>query len=376
MQDNNEVRGRNRNRVNKRPLTFIKLSTQFENVGDCLINRELVRLIAEFSDLVLDVRGCPTEFVDQIIDGLDPNRVKPTHWLFYPKMLLARIQQRRCYWFFTPGGITGNGGSSNAIRSWLTDLPLVLAKFLGVRGCQMGASFSSMSESHLRTWRKRRRYLELFSPRDSQSAQYLESHGISCDPCIPDLAFLIFRQPIQAETEIEASNPIGCFSIRTDQYPEQLGDFLKIMQGMEPRITWRSIFQVGRDEPGMRTIRMELIRKGIAVDELVDLHSNIESSLAYYRTTPFVLSNRLHVLLMAASQGARIMAVVGRKGGEKLEGILNDLGLGEAILRTEDFQPELPFTPQGVKVCGEKNREAIREAFRKLFNDKQMPKSR
>ena len=100
MQDNNEVRGRNRNLVNKRPLTLIKLSTLFENIGDCLINRELVRLIVEFSDLVPDNRRYSTEIVNQLIDGLDPDSVKSPHWLFYPKMLLARIQQRRCYWFF------------------------------------------------------------------------------------------------------------------------------------------------------------------------------------------------------------------------------------------------------------------------------------
>lgn len=360
--------------MNKRPLTFIKLSTQFENVGDCLINRELVRLVAEFSDLALDIRGCPTEFVNQIIDGLDPCRAKSTRWLFYPKMLFARAQQRPCYWFLTPGGITGNGRSSSSIRRWITDLPLVLAKSIGVRLCQLGASFSGMSESHLRTWRKRRSYLDLCSPRDSQSAKYLQSHGISCDPCIPDLAFSLFARPIATKSKTETTDPIGCFSIRTDQYPEQLEDFLRIMHCMDPQITWRSIFQVSRDEPGMKTIRTELIGKGLAVDELIDLHSNIESSLAFYRTTPFVISNRLHVLLMAASQGARVLAVVGRKGGEKLEGILNDLGLGEAILRPQDCQPERPFTPRGVHICGAKNREAIRDAFRKLFNDQPISK--
>ena len=360
--------------MKKRPLTFIKLSTQFENVGDCLINRELVRLAAEFSDLVLDIRGCPTEFVKQIMDGLEPCRAKSTRWLFYPEMLFARAQQRPCYWFLTPGGITDNGGSSGAFRRWIIDLPLVLAKFMGVRLCQLGASFSGMSESHLRIWRKRRRYLEVCSPRDSQSKKYLESHGIPCDSCIPDLAFNLFCHPTSTETKKEPTIPIGCFSIRTDQYPKQLEDFLKIMCYLDPQIAWRSVFQVGRDEPGMKTIRQKLIGDGLAVDELVDLHSNIETALDFYRTTPLVISNRLHVLLMAASQGARILAVVGSKGGDKLEGLLNDLGLEEAILRPQDCQPERPFTPRGVHVCGAKNREAIHDAFRSLFNDQPISK--
>lgn len=58
---------------------------------------------------------------------------------------------------------------------------------------------------------------------------------------------------------------------------------------------------------------------------------------------------------MAASQGARILALTSGPGGTKLEGILRDLGLETAIIGQQaGLWPGMPVT--GTEQCRELNR--------------------
>ena len=74
-----------------------------------------------------------------------------------------------------------------------------------------------------------------------------------------------------------------------------------------------------------------------------------------------MVSNRLHVLLMAASQGARILAVTDGPGGAKLEGILGDLGL-QAAATTSARLAEGRADDLGVALDGTGQRARLRHA--------------
>ena len=52
-------------------ITFFSPKTQFENVGDALINRELIRLASDNSSVVLDVSRCPLDFVEDLSVNFD-----------------------------------------------------------------------------------------------------------------------------------------------------------------------------------------------------------------------------------------------------------------------------------------------------------------
>lgn len=370
-----------------RPISFVKVTTQYENVGDCLINRELLRLLAERSDVYLDTKSCPAEFAKQLQSVL--TQTGPNHKIlqgsFYAAMLRARLQRRECFWFLMPGGITGNGKNGSSFKTWATDLPLRINHALGVKICQVGASFGNMSSQHLNVWRQRRNFFSVFSPRDSLSAEYLIAHGIPCDPCIPDLAFNIFQDPPSHRPDRPLSSTSaeqqlnGCFSFRTDQAPEQeayvRSEMQNLCESLGSHIRWKPIAQVRRDLPGMQALSNHLLQLKLNVESVADIHHDIESCLAFYRSVDFVVSNRLHVLLMAASQGARILALTGTKPGDqssgaKLRGLLMDLGLEQAILdQNNSTKNNLNLHKHpGFVVPASQQRIRLRQAFDALLS--------
>jgi hypothetical protein len=354
-----------------RPLSFVRLATQFENAGDCLINRELVRLLAERGEVFLDVGRCPEWFAREVASAAAEGRLRRDGRPFYLEMLLARMRGRRCLWFLMPGAVSGGLKVSGGVPPWVRDLPLRFASSLGVRICQIGASFGGISEDHLAVWRQRRRHLSVLSPRDTISAGYLERNGVRCDPCIPDLAFNLFGG---AELPMESPGGRGhaaAYSFRTDQYPQQAdevtGVLAAICRSAGREVRWMPVVQVARDLGGMETLRTRLVSLGIEGTPVMDCHRDIEACFRFYRGVSLVVSNRLHVLLMAASQGARILAVTGGPTGAKIEGVFRDLGMGEVLVDPQSPRDISSAKRVGYTVEGQAKRDQLRQAFDALF---------
>jgi polysaccharide pyruvyl transferase WcaK-like protein len=251
-------------------------------------------------------------------------------------MLMARLRGRRCFWFLVPGHKTLGSRPVSPLSAWMRDLPLLLASAFGVRICQLGASFDGLSATQLKAWTRRRRRLFVLSPRDSISANYLESRGIRCDPCIPDLAFNLFVHASPHHDRRAGPDRAVCISFRTDQYAGQENDAMSVARAVwraTPCDTrWTAVAQVARDACPMQAILRRLKESQLEIEPVLDLHDDVDACLAHYRESSLVVSNRLHVLLMAASQGARILAVAAGPGGAKLRGMLRDVGLEGAIL--------------------------------------------
>jgi polysaccharide pyruvyl transferase WcaK-like protein len=353
----------------KLPISFVRVITQFENAGDCLINRELLRILAERSIVVLDVNGCPPAFARQVTEGIPSERLRKPKAGLTLDALVARARGQICYRFLMPGGISGSGSGSTKFRAWARDLPLAFAALAGVRTCQVGASFSDLSGTLLDTWRRRSRWLYRLSPRDSMSARHLQSLGIRSDMCIPDLAFNVFPdEDAHFEPTEGVSTGLLGLSFRTDQYPDQVQDVtraaLSACRFAGPGVEWSVFAQVGRDLRGMESIRDALLEQGgVTVAPVIDLHANVEACLACYRRLSAVVSNRLHVLLMAASQGARVLAVTQGPARSKLEGVLRDLGLADAIYHPGMLDGPGTARKIGVTISGAGMRRKLLQAM-------------
>ncbi len=265
-----------------------------------------------------------------------------------------------------PGGVTGSGPRSRS-PAWLQDLPLPLASALGVRLCQVGASFADLTTAHLARWRRRRRWLHRLCPRDSTSARYLSHHGIRHDGCIPDLAFQLFAHPRPLPAAGAAAAGGVCLSFRSDQTPGQAEAMaaaaLALHRHLGHQRPWRAMVQVGRDRPGMERLRAVLEAAGCPIGPLSDHHGDIDACLAAYRQVSLVVSNRLHVLLMAASEGARILALIDGPGGAKLEGLLSDIGLQEAAMRSSQLALLEEGQPLGLTLEGRSMNATLQAAF-------------
>lgn len=258
-----------------------------------------------------------------------------------------------------PGAILGGKISTRHIKFLVKDLFIFIAATMGVKICQIGASYSGLNSCQLSAWRRRRKWYFRISPRDSLSKAYLP----------PDFAFNIFAA---GSNRLSCEHPVqtSCLSFRTDQFKEQFEEVATVAslvcKNAHHITKWSLMVQVARDLLGMQSVQSMLLQAGVRIEPVVDLHRDVDACLAHYREISLAVSNRLHVLLMAASQGAKILALTHHSCGAKLEGVLRDLGLQSAIVNIREFNRLGPSSKPGLWVDGTEKRRQLRRAFDEL----------
>lgn len=325
-------------RSTRTPVSFISIKTQFENVGDALITRELIRIVAQRGEVVADVSRCPPEF--RMTLGLENiENVRVFRRLGFPRLLLraasVRLANRRCFYFLVPGGIGREKGYGQALRYAVYTLLLMLLRAVGVRVCHLGMSYEKLGARHMKLLRSRARALYVHAVRDEYSAALLRKSGVRVDAVVPDFAMNLPPFPMDGVIERNAI----AVSFRTDKYPSRRGEIESFVEHLvrtnarlrDTPLCIKFVAQVRRDNRFME----EQWRKfknveGIRAEYYKCDHS-IEMCRAVYADCENVYSNRLHALLMALSVGATPIAVIDEEEDKKVLGLFETLGLKDCI---------------------------------------------
>jgi polysaccharide pyruvyl transferase WcaK-like protein len=318
-------------------MGFMSVKTQFDNLGDALINKELAALIAARVPLTIDLTRSPKSFHATMgIEQLSNTRLISTG---RGRMLLDMAKQalagKRCYFFLNPGGLGGGvGDSARAFASSLVYNCILLAlRCLGVRVCLVGVSFEPMTWRERLVTRMRRKICHAFVVRDEVSARYLEQIGIPVDEVVPDLSFNLYQQP---PTQPLPKQIASAFSFRTDRglSTAKLVEWAEcIISETAPDSKHAVISQVGRDSTGMRALHARLCERfGEQRISLVETESSLEMADHWYSMIERVYSNRLHVLLLAATSGTLPVAVLPGKKHGKVSALFADLGLSTNVV--------------------------------------------
>lgn len=293
-----------------RPIAYIRFDTQFENLGDALINRELVRLVSPHCDVVADVSKAPESFVSAL--DLSPSGGKRCYSRNIKlRAIWSALMRRRVYYFFMPGGKFGEMSLPTFIRRMLGLAPYILLSLLGVRFIQVGASFERIGPRHALYLRARNCIMHRFYVRDPASLKLLGEKQVCVDGILPDLAFNIFGSDSRS-SDVSTI----CYSFRVDQYPEQLEDSWSVMKevtkelhalGIDPLVIMTA--QVERDIPGMQILQKRMSEL-IGADVKLEIETtDIEKISRTYASCDLVISNRLHVLLLGGASCGRAVAV-------------------------------------------------------------------
>jgi len=310
-----------------RPLALISVKTQFENVGDALIVRELLRLIAARARLVVDVSRCPGPFAGQLdLSGEDITVIRRLGWLkIYGMTMAGRLAGARVFHFLVPGGRGGEIPPSALRRQKLLAAIDRFIRLLGVRICQLGVSYGELGPRYAAALRSRARAMHSLAVRDTLSGLQAKRVNIPVAGIVPDLAFNIFalgdRAPVQPGRV--------AFSFRTDRGSEDAGRTeIFVTRLLDSHPEWSTILlvsQVRRDDAFQRQLA-DAIPKREGRSVIFVPCFTITEALAAYEGCEAVFSNRLHSLLMAASRGVAPVAVLSGAGDDKIRGIFDDLG--------------------------------------------------
>lgn len=354
--------------------SFFSIKTQFENVGDALINRELIKLAASQSDVVVDVSRCDKNFADDVLHSLQ-DRVKVVGGGFFGlllSMLVSRLAGKKCYYYLSPGGYFGDVRGAYFAGKILNTLVLATLSILGIRICHAGVSYERMGGGFSRIIRLRSRILFRHFVRDQLSLQIGSALGFRIDGVLPDLAFNIFD-----ETQEDRHVRDGIvFSFRVDQDSGQRASveaFIKICDQFYPtEVPFIFYAQVGRDVDPMRALADDLRGR---TNRSVEFHSvlgSIEASLNFLSMYEFVATNRLHVMLMAASGGTKVLATSYKNFNEKLVGITSDLRMQSSCIDLQKIESlnigELKFVDISIK--GRELGDQLRNGFHEVYIQK------
>lgn len=297
---------------------FLSLSSAFTNLGDEVINRMLICEIVKRTRLVALNPKMPQWYIKNLIKDLESysDRIKITdsHCNFFLRLALAGLKRERSYLFTSPGG--ASRGNSSPVR----DSFLAALQFLpSLRWGMVGNTFESLNTSRVLALRIAQSRGRAISVRECASRQLLLRHRIIVD-VVPDLAFLLPFQDLRPKS-------ILLISMRTSPSSSQavLQSLIPAVSiartlHLNPVVTWQN----NNDEEYCRWIASSL---GLQLKPLPTYElGRLEEACLLYDQAAAVISNRLHVLLIAASRGAKPVPIL-YPGEIKVRGVFSHSGL-------------------------------------------------
>ena len=311
--------------MNKQSFCFLSLKTQFENAGDALIVRELLRLCSRYSNVYVDTSRCPAEFVRSVgIDRYAPEVKQVGNLDFLLRLISRRLLGHTVYFFLPPGGCVGEKSGLQFVKFFLTSLLIAVMNVLGIRVCQVGVSYERLGASHARmlSFRSHRMYRNMV--RDTASSTYGKGLGIRIHGTSPDLAF---SASSYCRTSNEHGNRIA-FSFRVDRgewRPECFENLVcQLDRALDVGFTFRFVAQVARDVPFMRRLAAQQYSRGRII-EYVESFSDVDLTLAAHTDNLCIVSNRLHALLCGVIQGVTPIPLADEVMGRKVFGFFQTL---------------------------------------------------
>lgn len=252
-------------------------------------------------------------------------------------MLSARLRGEPCYYILTPGGLNGE----KSVRQFIVEISrlaiLAVLALVGVRVCQIGFSLESIGPRHGTLLRWRSRLLHVCAPRDAISIAYAKELNIKVTGSAPDLAMNIFSSDA---VYMRPRGYVG-LSFRIDK-DESVSARVKeavvsLCRTLSQDFGVICIAQVGRDVTFMRELHelVSSVRPGRL--HFVDCHRNIDDALYAYGACDAVVSNRLHVLMLALRAGAVPTAVTVRDVDSKILGVFQMVGIDDRVVDIQSF---------------------------------------
>lgn len=352
-----------RRSTGRAPVAFMSVKTQFDNLGDVLINRELALALSRRGRTLVDFSRCPPAFRQAMaVDGL-PNVEGLDRFgsiRLFLALLRARIEGRECFYFLNPGGLGGREFSPRqTVSASIYNLLLAVFGLIGVKVCLVGASFDPLKPRARAVMKTRLRNLFLIAVRDRLSIAHLEADGLRVDGLVPDLSFLAYAGPRDPE-----GRPAVAFSFRFDKGDETAFDafVLAVAAGQGAGTPLKFVAQVARDAEPMRRLAERIAAAGHAARYL-GCWTDLPTVDGYYADCRVIYSNRLHALLMATYFGVTPVAVVSGSANRKIEGIFADLGVERLVHRLGDPVGPALLAPDPVPDAALAREKAAGERF-------------
>ena len=326
---------------------------QVDNLGDQLINMAVVDAVRPYGEVVINDLDTPKWFVDAISAPGDRRFSEFSDRRFFSS--LARILMKEKggretlqHYVILPPGHTSRKGFRQARLALGRYARLLLLRSLGCRIVRVGFSIGPFDRINGVVESFGSRAFDFYGVRDQESLALARKYRFQRPHLFPDLAWSGSRSQVREDVDAQdvvvvsfRSNAFG--QVHDKEYLVPLIDRLRGLLSASRLAGKRVVvaFQVEADRSASGEIFEALRSSGFPVYLYRD-RLTLEGAHTLYRKACCVISNRLHVLLLAGQSGSLPIALAHMKDNLKITGMLQDNDLGDLVLNVEDEHDTTP----------------------------------
>lgn len=323
-------------------ILYYKGYTQYPNIGDQLINRSLLDYFRKHSKVRLSDGPMPSSYtVELAVTAAERTSTQPGG--FHTQLVLAALRSlfrrdSQVYFLASPPGDQTTQSFATGCKYLVTGGFYLLLWLLRVELIKIGFSIGPLGWMAQVGERFRALFVKHYYVRDSISLVYAQHIGIRHAQLFPDLCWSYSPKAGSTPDSGIVAKPKIMLSFReavhsdsqSATYKEQLLSILQaFIQKHKAAYEFEVVYQVASDAEFSRAIYAST--KDLAKVSFLDRQLDLEQA-SYYHTAVAVLSNRLHVALLAAKFACLPILVTDIKKHVKIQGIFCDAQLEHLLV--------------------------------------------
>ncbi len=299
---------------------YISLVTQYENLGDYLIAQATIDILKEFGDITLYIKDVPQNYIN--LFNL-PNNTKFVKESF----LITILKNRKESWVYIkkPGGYATSNNLKYKITLFLKILYLFTSKQLfKIKFVKMPHSFSGELNTLEKMYHK---LYDINMIRDKLSLKNYNNSYISNSFLVEDLAVYYMNKNSKFLSNINVERNKISISLRFDRLENEseisnnIAKYLLEKNNLDEIIY---ISQVTLDNNLNSKVSKYYNRNHISYNIS---NNSINEIIDIYKSSKYIISNRLHSLLLARINGAIPIALIDIEKDKKIVGTLDLLNI-------------------------------------------------
>jgi polysaccharide pyruvyl transferase WcaK-like protein len=321
---------------------FFKPALQVENTGDLLINKTEIDLVRKYGNVILDDNDRPEWYMRQLSPGGQDTLLSTLSSESLYKTIFKRLrtQTNKDIYLLMPGGNTSRKGRQVALNTFRNFLRLYSLKLAGCKIIR--TSFSIGPFDQINGWMEslNSRAFYHYSFRDQSSVELAKKYKFKDTKYAPDLAWAY--EPDRVADVVKKdyyvislrANTYG--SVHDSKYLKPIkAKLLEVLRSVIPSDSEIILsYQVKYDRDACFEIYDYFVNDFPNI-KVLDKKLLLKDATDLYAGAKCVLSNRLHVLLLAMQTNTLAIPFVNDIDNRKITSIYNDNGLGGFMLYSD-----------------------------------------
>uniref|UniRef100_F4CA79 Polysaccharide pyruvyl transferase domain-containing protein n=1 Tax=Sphingobacterium sp. (strain 21) TaxID=743722 RepID=F4CA79_SPHS2 len=314
--------------------------TQYDNMGDLLINRSLVALLRKHGQVIIDDKNKPENFITQLLTEDDQRLSTLTdRGIFdFVEQKLRTSTEDTYYVVFVPGDLSVKGFKKALSRIKFFNTRLRKLKHMGCRILRLGISLNRFDMPNIIAESLYSSVYYVYGLRDKQSIAKANRFRFANVRYFPDLAWAY--QPTFNDKSRETKGKYILVSFRANQSgtTHDSDFFSSIKKHLFTVLSQSSLanykvvvsYQVQYDREASRELA-ELFSNAFEVD-FIDRLLSLDEAVHLYTGADLILSNRLHVLLLGTICKTLSIPFINPLDNKKIAGIYEDNAIYDIVL--------------------------------------------